>query len=99
MFDTGDPDGELGLGVKYGITPNLTADITFNPDFSQIESDRPPVETSQWSAVFFPEQCPFCLDGQEIFQTATPLTLAHTRTIIDPGLGGKLTGKVGNTTL
>ncbi len=98
-FNRGDPKGELGVGVKYGITPNLTADITFNPDFSQIESDRPQIETNQRFALFYPEQRPFFLEGQEIFQTATPLTLVHTRTIIDPRFGGKLTGKVGNSTL
>ena len=99
VFDRGDPAGEMGLGVKYGITPNLTADVTFNPDFSQIESDRPQIETNQRFALFYPEQRPFFLEGQEIFQTATPLTLVHTRTIVDPRFGGKLTGKVGNSTL
>ena len=98
-FNRGDPKGELGMGVKYGITPNLTADVTFNPDFSQIESDRPQIETNQRFALFYPEQRPFFLEGQEIFQTATPLTLVHTRTIVDPRFGGKLTGKVGNSTL
>jgi len=98
-YDPGDPSGDIGVGVKYGITPNLTADVTFNPDFSQIESDRPQVATNQRLALFFQEQRPFFLEGQEIFQTATPLTLLHTRTIIDPRLGGKLTGKVGQTTL
>ena len=87
------------LGVKYGITPNLTADVAFNPDFSQIESDRPQIATNQRFALFFSEQRPFFLEGQEIFQTATPLTLVHTRTIVDPRVGGKLTGKVGQTTL
>ncbi len=98
-YSTDDPTGELGFGVKYGITPNLTADMTYNPDFSQIESDRPQIETNQRFALFYPEQRPFFLEGQEIFQTATPLTLVHTRTIIDPRFGGKLTGKVGQTTL
>ena len=98
-FNTGNADGELGLNVKYGITPNLTADVTVNPDFSQIEADRPQIETNQRFALFFPEQRPFFLEGQEIFQTSTPLTLVHTRTIIDPRFGGKLTGKVGQTTL
>ena len=98
-FDRGDPRGELGLGVKYGLTPNLTADITYNPDFSQIESDRPQIETNQRFQLFYPEQRPFFLEGQEIFQTATPMTLVHTRTIADPGFGGKLTGKVGRSTL
>ncbi|MBI4486040.1 MAG: carbohydrate binding family 9 domain-containing protein, partial [Acidobacteria bacterium] len=32
---------EAGLNVKYGLTSNLTADFTLNPDFSQIESDQP----------------------------------------------------------
>ena len=99
VFSDADPDGAFGLGVKYGITPNLTADFTYNPDFSQIESDRPQVETNQRFALFYPEQRPFFLEGQEIFQTATPLTLVHTRTIIDPQLGGKLTGKVGRSTV
>ena len=98
-FATGDPLGDLGVGVKYGLTPNLTADITFNPDFSQIESDRPQIETNQRFDLFYPEQRPFFLEGQEIFQTSTPLTLVHTRTIVDPRFGGKLTGKVGRTTL
>ena len=94
-----DPTGQLGFGVKYGITPNLTADFTYNPDFSQIESDRPQVETNQRFALFYPEQRPFFLEGQEVFQTATPMTLVHTRTIVDPRFGGKLTGKVGQATL
>ena len=99
LFEPRDPDGRIGLGVKYGLTPNLTADVTFNPDFSQIESDRPQVETNQRFALFFPEQRPFFLEGQEIFQISTPLTLVHTRTIVDPRMGGKLTGKLGQTTL
>ena len=98
-YDAGDPTGQMGFGVKYGVTPNLTADLTYNPDFSQIESDRPQIETNQRFALFYPEQRPFFLEGQEVFQTATPMTLVHTRTIIDPRFGGKLTGKVGQTTL
>ena len=98
-YNTRDPDGDIGVGIKYGITPNLTADVTYNPDFSQIESDRPQIETNQRFSLFFPEQRPFFLEGQEIFQTSTSLALLHTRTIIDPRFGGKLTGKVGNTTL
>ena len=98
-FDERDPDGDVGVSVKYGITPNLTADFTANPDFSQIESDQPQIETNQRFALFFPEQRPFFLEGQEIFLTPTITNLLHTRTIIDPRFGGKLTGKVGRTTL
>ena len=98
-FSDHDPLGDIGFSVKYGVTTNLTADFTYNPDFSQIESDQPQIETNQRFALFYPEQRPFFLEGQEIFQTATTLNLLHTRTIVDPRFGGKLTGKVGNMTL
>jgi hypothetical protein len=44
---------EAGLNVKYGFTPNLTLDFTLNPDFSQIESDRPKIKVNQRFPVFF----------------------------------------------
>ncbi len=43
----GDSQPEGGLNLKYGLTSNLTLDATFNPDFSQIESDRPQIEVNQ----------------------------------------------------
>lgn len=95
----GDPQPEAGLNVKYGVTSNVTADLTFNPDFSQIESDRPQVEVNQRFALFFPELRPFFLEGAEIFQVTAPVTVVHTRTIVDPLYGAKLTGKVGDTTV
>ena len=98
-FAEEDPLGEVGIGVKYGLTSNLTFDFAYNPDFSQIESDRPQVEVNQRFALFYSEQRPFFLEGQEIFAAATPTTLVHTRTMVDPRYGGKLTGKVGRTTV
>ena len=95
----GDPKPEGGVNVKYGVTSNLTADFTVNPDFSQIESDRPQVEVNQRFALFFPELRPFFLEGSEIFRIPGPFTVVHTRTIVDPLYGAKLTGKAGNTTL
>ena len=98
-FVNKDPAPEGGLNVKYGITSNLTADVTYNPDFSQIESDLPQIEVNQRYALRYPELRPFFLEGAEIFQILGPLTFVHTRTIVDPEFGGKLTGKLGNTTL
>ena len=91
------PEG--ALNVKYGITSNLTLDFTYNPDFSQIESDLQQIEVNQRFPLFFPELRPFFLEGQEIFQTRGPANLLHTRTIVDPRYGGKITGKVGKTTI
>ena len=90
---------EAGINLKYGLTPNLTLDFTYNPDFSQIESDRPQIEVNQRFPLFFSELRPFFLEGQEIFDIQGPVTFVHTRTIVDPRYGAKLTGKVGKTTL
>ena len=95
--EVGQPEGALNL--KYGITSNLTLDFTYNPDFSQIESDQPQIEVNQRFPLFFPELRPFFLEGQEIFQTRGPANLLHTRTIVDPRYGAKVTGKVGKTTI
>ena len=91
------PEG--GLNFKYGLTPNLTLDFTYNPDFSQIESDRPQIEVNRRFPLFFSELRPFFLEGQEVFDMRGPVNLIHTRTIVDPRYGAKLTGKIGKTTL
>ena len=96
---SGEEAAEGGVNFKYGLTSNLTLDFTYNPDFSQIESDRPQIEVNQRFPLFFPELRPFFLEGQEIFRTTGPINLLHTRTIVDPRYGGKITGKVGRMTL
>lgn len=94
-FVNRDADPEAGLNVKYGVTSNLTADFTVNPDFSQIESDRPQVEVNRRFPLFFRELRPFFVEGAEIFSLPGPVTFVHTRTIVDPVWGSKLTGKAG----
>ena len=98
-YSTRDPQPEGGINVKYGITSNLVADMAFNPDFSQIESDLPQIEVNQRFALRYPELRPFFLEGAEIFQMNGPVTFLHTRQITDPEFGAKVTGKVGNTTI
>ena len=98
-FEEGELRPEGGVNVKYGVTSDLTADVAVNPDFSQIESDLPQIEINQRFALFYPELRPFFLEGAEIFNIPAPVTAVHTRTIVDPDFGAKLTGKVGRTTL
>lgn len=95
--DALEPD--VGVNVKYGVTSNLTLDFTYNPDFSQIESDRPQIAVNQRFPLFFPELRPFFLEGRELFDTIGPINLVHTRTIVDPRHGAKLTGKVGRAAI
>ncbi|MGD8535974.1 MAG: DUF5916 domain-containing protein, partial [Candidatus Aminicenantes bacterium] len=88
---------EASVNLKYGITSDLTADITYNPDFSQIEADMPQIDVNQRYALYYPEKRPFFLEGKDFFDT--PLELVYTRTIVNPLWGVKLSGKMGQTTL
>lgn len=94
-FTNQDTDPDAGVNVKYGLTSDLTADFTINPDFSQIESDRPQIEVNRRFPLFFSELRPFFVEGAEIFEMQAPVTVVHTRTIVDPDYGAKLSGQVG----
>ena len=61
-----DVNVNAGLDVKYGITENLTADLTFNTDFAQVEVDEQQVNLTRFS-LFFPEKREFFLEGRGIF--------------------------------
>jgi len=92
---------DVGLTGKFGLTNDMTLDAAVNPDFSQVESDAGQVDINLRYALFFPEKRPFFLEGNEIFQFAgnteeAPLiAMTHTRTIVDPVFGFKLSGKLG----
>ena len=62
-------DGDVGVDVKYGITQNLTADLTYNTDFAQVEVDEQQVNLTRFG-LFFPEKREFFLEGQGIFDFA-----------------------------
>ncbi|HEX7048575.1 MAG TPA: DUF5916 domain-containing protein [Longimicrobiales bacterium] len=85
-------DPEVGANVRLGFT-NFSVDATVNPDFSQVEADAGQVTVNERFALFFPEKRPFFLTGIELF--ATPNQLVYTRRIVNPSVGGKVTGKVG----
>ena len=101
---------DIGLDLKYGITSNLTADVTFNTDFAQVEADQEQVNLTRFS-LFFPEKRPFFLEGAGLFdfgiprtsfRRPPPLLLFYSRRIgLEEGHavpiigGGKVTGKAG----
>ncbi len=86
-------DPRAGVDAKIVLHDSLTLDLTFNPDFSQVESDEPQVTVNQRFEVFFPEKRPFFVENSGYFQT--PETLFFSRRIADPQIGVRLTGKVG----
>ena len=55
-----------GFDIKYGLSRSLTADLTYNPDFAQVEEDVQQLNLTRFS-LFFPEKREFFLEGQGIF--------------------------------
>ncbi len=91
---------EFGAGIKYGVTSSITAEVTVNPDFSQVESDAFQVAVNQRYPLFYSEKRPFFMEGSDVFKFYTsangfcPIPV-HTRYIIDPAWGAKITGNIG----
>ena len=62
--ERGRTDG--GLDVKWGVTPGLTADFTWNTDFTQEEVDDLQINFTRFS-LRFPEKRQIFLEGQRHF--------------------------------
>ncbi|MGE3887053.1 MAG: DUF5916 domain-containing protein [Vicinamibacterales bacterium] len=58
-----------GLDAKYGINANMTADLTINTDFAQVEVDEQQVNLTRFPVVF-PEKRDFFLEGRGTFEFA-----------------------------
>ena len=61
--------GDGGGDIKYAVTPNLTADLTINTDFAQVEVDEQQVNLTRFS-LLFPEKRDFFLEGRGTFDFA-----------------------------
>lgn len=91
-----------GIGLKYGLNSSITAELTYKPDFSQVESDAYQVEVNQRYPIFYSEKRPFFMESMGIFRLAgtqggdTNMQVpVHTRRIADPLWGAKITGDEG----
>lgn len=102
--DTGAPSVEAGLDIKYGITSNLTLDVTLNTDFAQVEADDEQVNLTRFS-LFFPEKRLFFQERSSIFDFnlggANRLFYSRQIGIYDDRPvriygGARLVGRVGN---
>jgi hypothetical protein len=61
-------EGRFNVGgdLKIALTPSLNLDLTFNPDFSQVEVDRQLTNLSRFE-LFFPERRQFFLENEDLF--------------------------------
>jgi hypothetical protein len=99
-----------GIDVKYGLTRGLTADLTINTDFAQVEEDQQQINLTRFN-LFFPEKRDFFLEGQGIFDfggqsgqrasNSVPIVFFSRRIGLSNGqavpviAGGRVTGKAG----
>ena len=96
-FDNDRVDGELSLNAKYALTSAITAEASYNPDFSQIESDAAEIDVNSNYALSFEERRPFFQEGSDLFRTY--FDAVYTRSINDPQAAAKITGRPGRTSL
>ncbi len=84
-----DIDPDIGLDIFYNPSPQLTLQLTANPDFAQIEADPFDFNISRYES-YFNERRPFFTEGSEIFMPSgrqrssgfyRPLELFYSRRI------------------
>ena len=58
----------FGGDAKVGIGPAMNLDLTFNPDFSQVEVDQQVTNLDRFE-IFFPERRQFFLENADLFES------------------------------
>ena len=96
--------GKGGVDAKLGLTPTLTADLTLNTDFAQVEADQQVINLTRFP-FFFPEKRQFFLESSRLLDLGTPgrVQLFYSRRIgLDTSgasvpivAGGRLYGRLG----
>jgi len=98
-----DVSAKAGLDAKLAVGPTLTADLTLNTDFAQVEADQQVINLTRFP-LFFPEKREFFLESSGLFGFGTPerAQVFYSRRIglIDGTpvpiiAGGRLYGKLG----
>ena len=79
---------DVGLDVRYPITPKLTLDLTANTDFAQVEADDQQVALDRFP-LFFPERRRFFQENAGLFDfiSTNGTRLFHSRRIGLDSLG------------
>jgi hypothetical protein len=107
-LDGGGATGKAGLDAKLALSPTVTADLTVNTDFAQVEVDQQVINLTRLPT-FFPEKRDFFLESSGLFDFATPgrvqpfysrrIGLGDSGEVVPMLAGGRVYGKVGPWTL
>ena len=85
-----DTEVEPELNIFYEPNSNLTTTVTINPDFNIIEADGMQVSANTRFPMYYGEKRPFFIEETNPFYT--DINIYHTRNIVAPKWGAKLTG-------
>jgi len=97
----------VGLDARVSVSPTLNLDLTFNPDFSQIEVDELVTNLTRFN-IFLPEKRTFFLENGDLFSDfgysgvrpffSRRIGLDRDRQTVPILYGARLTGNISKTT-
>lgn len=91
---------DFGIDAKLSISTSLNLDLTYNPDFAQVEVDQQVTNIDRFE-LFFPEKRQFFLENSDLFsgfghRTVTPFFSRRIGLDAPVLAGARLSGKIGN---
>ncbi len=93
-LEEGNSGVEAGGDARWAISPDLSANLTVNPDFATIEADQEQINLTRFE-LSLAEKRNFFLEGSEIYSQR--IRLFYSRRIADIWAGLKIHGKKGGT--
>jgi hypothetical protein len=91
---------DFGFDAKVGISSSMNLDLTYNPDFAQVEVDQQVTNIDRFE-LYFPEKRQFFLENSDLFsdfgaKSATPFFSRRIGLDAPVLAGARLSGKIGN---
>jgi hypothetical protein len=91
---------DFGFDAKVGLSTSINLDLTYNPDFAQVEVDQQVTNIDRFE-LFFPEKRRFFLENSDLFSgfgynTVTPFFSRRIGLDAPVLAGARLSGKIGN---
>lgn len=91
---------DFGFDAKIGFSSSMNLDLTYNPDFAQVEVDQQVTNIDRFE-LFFPEKRQFFLENSDLFanfgaHNTTPFFSRRIGLDAPVLAGARLSGKIGN---
>ena len=91
---------DFGFDAKIGFSTSMNLDLTYNPDFAQVEVDQQVTNIDRFE-LYFPEKRQFFLENSDLFadfgsNSATPFFSRRIGLDAPVLAGARLSGKIGN---